>query len=76
MCSHRAAMSPREAMLCPARQVDVTEAAGHVLADASVGCPPAVPILLCGEIIEKGDVEAFLYYGIESVKVVSPQTDE
>ena len=63
-------LSIREAMLSPAVTVPVTESEGRILASASVGCPPAVPILVCGERIDRHAVECFRYYGIERVSVV------
>lgn len=43
---------------------------GRVIADCSVGCPPAVPILVSGEIINKSAIEFFKYYGIKKIKVI------
>lgn len=63
-------MTPREAMLSCAEKVSVDEAEGRVLADITVGCPPAVPIVVSGEVITKEAVEAFRYYGIDSCTVV------
>jgi len=40
------------------------------LANATVGCPPAVPIIVCGERIDETAVRAFEYYGIDHVTVV------
>lgn len=63
-------MSPREAVLSVQEPVAVEQAAGRVLAAASVNCPPAVPIVVCGEVIDQSAVECFRYYGIERVYVV------
>lgn len=62
--------SIREAMLAPSEAVPVSRSVGRVLADPSVGCPPAVPILVCGERIDWDAVECFRYYGVEQVTVV------
>jgi arginine/lysine/ornithine decarboxylase len=35
-----------------------------------VGCPPAIPIVICGEEIDKKAISAFKYYGIEKCLVV------
>lgn len=64
------ALSIREAMLSPAETIPVAESAGRILAAASVGCPPAVPILICGERIDDHAISCFEYYGIESCSVV------
>ncbi len=64
------AMRPRDAVLAPSLTVDVKESVGRVLASASVSCPPAVPILMSGEIITKEACECFEYYRTEKIRVV------
>ena len=63
-------MSVREAVLSPCEAVSAAESVGRVLAAASVGCPPAVPIVVCGERIHETAATCFAYYGIEEVTVV------
>lgn len=67
---HKKAMSIREALLSLSEGVPVEKSAGRILAESSVGCPPAVPIVMCGEIIKDSDIEVFRYYGIEYCNVV------
>ena len=64
------ATSIREAMLSPSVEINVKEACGRVLAQASVSCPPAVPILVSGERIDDGAIRCFQYYGIEKVRAL------
>ena len=64
-------MSIREAMLSAAQILPVCQSRGKVLTAASVGCPPAVPILVCGERIDDHAADCFRYYGIERVAVVA-----
>ena len=64
------AMRIREALLSPAETVAVGESVGRILASPSVSCPPAVPILVCGERIDEAAVQAFRYYGVEKLRVV------
>ena len=64
------AMSVREAMLSPAEELDVDKCNGKILASPSVSCPPAVPILVCGEVIDENAIERFKYYGIKKCRVV------
>ena len=64
------AMTPREAVLSSAERISIDEAEGRILADITVGCPPAVPIVVSGERISKEAVEAFRYYGIDTCSVV------
>ena len=63
-------LSPRAAMLAPAETLPIEHALGRVLASPGVSCPPAVPILVCGEKIDGAAIEAFRYYDIKQVDVV------
>jgi arginine/lysine/ornithine decarboxylase len=63
-------LSVREAMLLPCEKVNINASLGRVLADAGVGCPPAVPVAVCGEEITAEAIECFGYYGIEKINVV------
>ena len=58
------------ALLSPCRKVPVTDSLGMVLASSSVGCPPAVPILVCGERIDENAIACFQYYGMETCSVL------
>lgn len=62
--------SIREAALSPCETVPAEESCGRVLARASVGCPPAVPIAVCGERIDREAAACFAYYGVKSCAVV------
>lgn len=63
-------LSVRQAMLADSETVSIAESEGRILAAASVGCPPAVPVVICGERIDADAVTCFSYYGIESCSVV------
>ncbi len=63
-------LSVRDAMLSASAEVVIEDALGEVLASASVSCPPAVPILIAGERIDKNAIECFRYYGIDKLRVV------
>ena len=63
-------MSIREAMLSPSETIPVEESVGRILAAATVGCPPAVPIVISGEGIDESALASFAYYGVETVCVV------
>ena len=65
-----AVLSPREAAFMPREIIPAAESEGRILAAATVGCPPAVPIVACGERIDRAAVEAFAYYGITECIVV------
>ena len=64
------AITPRAAILSVAERIPVDEAQGRILADITVGCPPAVPIVVSGEVITREAIDAFKYYGIDTCSVV------
>lgn len=66
----RKVLSIREAAFSLNQRVPVSQSLGRVLARASVGCPPAVPIVCCGEEINESALACFAYYGIETCEVV------
>jgi len=63
-------MSIKEAIFSVCEEIEVEKAEGRVLASATVGCPPAIPIVICGEEIDKKAISAFKYYGIAKCLVV------
>lgn len=64
-------MSIREAMLSPSHTIPADHSLGMILAAPSVGCPPAVPIVVCGERIDLAAIQCFRYYGISQISVVT-----
>lgn len=63
-------LTVREALLSPSEVLPVNECIGRVLAADTVGCPPAVPIVVSGERIDESAVACFKYYGIETCAVL------
>lgn len=64
------ALRPHEVLFRPFERIPAEESAGRILASPGVSCPPAVPIVLCGERIDEKALELFRYYGIEFCDVV------
>ena len=64
------ALTIREAMFAPSETVYVKASLGRICAIPTVSCPPAIPIVVGGEIIDKNAIELFDYYGIEKIDVV------
>lgn len=64
------AMSMRNAILGPQRIVPVAESAGFVCGTPVISCPPAVPIVISGEIITDEAVGVLLDCGITEISVV------
>ncbi len=67
----KVSLTVREAMLSPFEVLPVDQCLGRTLARASVSCPPAVPILVSGEIIDENAKQCFHYYGIKTCKVTN-----
>ena len=66
----KVACSPRQAALGARERIPVEESAGRVLATLSVSCPPAVPIIMCGEEIEEAIIPRLRALGWAFVEVV------
>ncbi len=64
------ALSIRDAYFSPSEEISFSESIGKILSSPSVGCPPAVPIIMCGEIIDENAIKCFEYYSIEKVTVI------
>ena len=65
------AMSLREALFAPAETVAVEDSVGRILASPTVGCPPAVPVLVGGEVVDERAIAVFRYYGHTTLRVVN-----
>ena len=64
------AMSIREATLSPNETIDAKNSLGRILAFSNAACPPAVPIVVSGEVIDENAIKCFEYYGIDKCCVV------
>ncbi len=60
----------RDAMLSPRASLPVSRSEERILARPDVGCPPAVPILMPGERIDRSAIKAFAYYGVGQISVI------
>lgn len=60
----------REAVFACSELLPVEQCLGRILAVPTVGCPPAVPILVCGERINRHTIACFAYYGIDHCFVI------
>ena len=66
----------RDAMLSATETLPITQCLGRILAVPTVGCPPAVPILVCGERIDEHAIACFSYYGITSCCVAKEKAED
>lgn len=69
------ATSIRKAMLSPQEKLPIEECIGRICASPTISCPPAVPILVCGEIVDETAVTWFQYYEITDCSVVMGAKD-
>lgn len=65
-------LSPRQALLSPQETIPVEQALDRILGSVAVSCPPAVPVLVCGERIDERAVRCFQYYKITECHTVRP----
>lgn len=63
-------LSIREALFSSREITPVKNAEGRILADYAISCPPAIPIAIAGEIIDKPTINVLLHYGIEEVQTI------
>ncbi len=59
----RQVCSPAQALTAPRQLLPLEQCLGRTMADLSVSCPPAIPIVLCGEQIGPEQLQALRYYG-------------
>lgn len=64
-------LRPWSALFAPSVRLPAEQCLGKVLAAVEVGCPPAVPVAVCGEYIDAAVLQNFAYYGIKSCLVVN-----
>jgi len=64
------AMSIREAVFSPQEEIPVECAEGRVCASVKVPCPPAIPIVASGEVVNSESIVLFKKYGIKSIIAV------
>ena len=67
------AVSIRKAIFSKQKTIFIRDAVGKVCASPIVSCPPAIPVVVSGEVILKEDLPVFDYYGIELINVVSDE---
>lgn len=66
----QAVVSIKDALFALYEEIDVNSSEGRILALPTVACPPAIPIVVGGERIDKACIENFRYYGVKKVKVI------
>ena len=64
-------MTIREAVFSPSVLIDARESLGRICAAETVSCPPAVPVAVCGEVINQDMIDLFGIYNIKEVCVTA-----
>jgi arginine/lysine/ornithine decarboxylase len=64
------AKSIREALTGDSERISSLAAAGRICASPLCSCPPAVPVVISGEVITEAHVTALLRYGFEEIDVL------
>ena len=68
--ANEAKMSVREAVFSLHELIPCRDAVGRICASPTVSCPPAVPIVVSGELIRAEHIPIFEKYGVEKIEVV------
>ena len=63
-------MSVRDALMSVGVTLPVKDCVGKTLVSAGISCPPAIPIVTCGERIDGQAVRAMEYYGVTHCTVL------
>ena len=66
-------LTVRQAVFAPQETIPAGSALGRVCALPTVSCPPAIPIVVSGEVIGPAALKLFAAYGVETVSVVKPE---
>ena len=66
---HEQAISIRTAVFAKSEVLRVEDSVGRVCSLPTVSCPPAIAIVVSGEVITSADVDIFKKYGIKTVEV-------
>lgn len=64
------AMNMHEALMSPSVTLPAEQCLGRVLAAPTVSCPPAIPVLVCGEVVDEAALKQLSYYGIKHLNVI------
>ena len=57
-------LTPRQAILSESETLPIAQCLNRVSAAAAISCPPAIPLAVCGERIDRQVLDCFRYYGI------------
>jgi arginine/lysine/ornithine decarboxylase len=64
-------MSMRDAVFSHTETIPIEGAIGRTCAEVKVPCPPAIPIVVSGEVVTSNVIKVLQNYGIETLSVVA-----
>lgn len=64
------ALSVRDALLSPSEIMSVENSLGRIISNETVACPPAVPVIVSGEVVDENTIKLFNYYQIKTCSVI------
>ena len=70
LCAPKRVISIREALFSQSEQIPTENAFGRICASPTVSCPPAIPPIISGELINADTIKVLTYYGIDEIDVV------
>ncbi len=59
-----------EAVFAKTEVIPANKSLGRICAEINYSCPPAVPVIICGEVINEETIKRFHYYNIKKIRVV------
>ena len=65
-----AVLSMRDAILSDSEKISLDDAEGKISSDPTVGCPPAVSVVVSGEKISREAINIMKHYGIDEISVI------
>lgn len=63
-------LTPRQAIMSDSETLPIAACLGRISAQTAISCPPAIPLVVCGEEIDRDVVACLRYYGIGTCNVV------
>ncbi len=67
---YNAVLTPRQALFAQSKNVPIESSIGKICAKPAVSCPPAVPLVMCGELITQHVYNLLKKYGITNIDIV------
>jgi arginine/lysine/ornithine decarboxylase len=64
------ALSLHDALLSESCVLPIEQCEGRILAESRIACPPAIPIVVCGERMDGSAIRCMQYYGITECRVI------